>query len=171
MTPAERRAKSLEQCALEKGYKITEEGVVIGPSGEQVKTRPGRDDYPRFTVRNRDGKARPLDVHRLAALQWFGDALYEPGIETRHLNGNINDFSRSNIAIGTKGQNQMDKTPEMRRSQANHAASFVRKLTPAQVANLRADREQGASYDELRLKYGVAKSTISYVVNNKTYAA
>ena len=44
-----------------------------------------------------------------------------------------------------------------------------RKLSDADVGNLKRDRLSGMTYAELSEKYGVVKSTISYILNSKTY--
>jgi len=43
------------------------------------------------------------------------------------------------------------------------------KLTEAIAADMRADREKGATFDVLTKKYRVCKSTVSYVVNKKIW--
>lgn len=63
----------------------------------------------------------------------------------------------------------MDKSPEVRQRVAEYAASFQRSLTEERVAQLREDRENGDTYAQLMKKYGLAKSTVSYIINRKTY--
>jgi len=147
------------------GYRVDEEGRVFSPSGRQLSLSADRDGYPRFSVKLSDGLVRGVFVHRLAAYQLFGEAMFEPGIEVRHKNGKVSESGTSNILIGTHSQNMQDVDPEVRRRVAGRAA---RKLTDEQVAQLRSDRAAGMKYVDLCAKYGLRKSTISYIVRGIT---
>lgn len=57
----------------------------------------------------------------------------------------------------------------MRQRVAVSGAEATRKLSDEQVIMMRLERKNGASYKELSDKYRVAKSTISYIINKKTY--
>jgi hypothetical protein len=157
-----------EEIAYIKGYRVDEEGNVYGLSGQKLIGWITRTGYHCFRI----GKnIANLKTHRLAAYQWFGDAMFEVGIEVRHLDGNPLNNVKTNLALGTASQNAMDKLPETRLRAARIAARVVRKLTDAEAIQLRNDRNNGMSYDELKEKYGISsKSTISYIVNNKTYS-
>ena len=150
--------------AYQRGFRVTAEGVALKPDGSLQPVGLDKWGYWRFSVKNSDGKIRAVMVHRLAAYQKFGERLFEPGIEVRHLNGSTNNQQQF-LEIGTPSQNAMDKSSETRRTVAGRAA---RKLTDAQVAQLRQEREAGASYKQLEEKYGVRKSTISYIVRRLT---
>jgi hypothetical protein len=151
--------------AVSKGYRI-ENGKPISPTGEVLAVNRDRGGYWRFSVLGSDGKVRPLMVHRVVAYQKYGKGLFAPGIQVRHANGNQSDNSFENILIGTQSDNEMDKPDEIRKTVARNAA---RKLTEEQVCQLRKDRESGMKYDALVQKYGIRKSTVSYIVNGKTY--
>ena len=114
-------------------------------------------------------KAECVPTHRLAAYQKFGRDLYTPGLEVRHKDNNPSNTRPSNILLGTKSQNAMDKDPEVRLAAARTAASFLRRLTQQQVDQLRSDRASGATYRELMSKYGIAKGTVSGIVTGKFY--
>ena len=60
----------------------------------------------------------------------------------------------------------MDK-PRHVRVRVGRAAA--RKLTDAQVKNIRRDRAAGFTYKKLSEKYGLAKSTLSYIFNEAKY--
>jgi len=151
--------------AFRLGWRIRSDGVPISPLGTEVATNLDKSGYPRFTVRLSDMKHRPIYVHRLIALEKYGEAVFAPGIQVRHRDGNPLNTDPSNILIGTPSENAMDKPREVRVAVAGRAA---RRLTDAQVRELRSDRLQGASYSELSVKYGIQKSTISYIVRGKT---
>lgn len=164
-------------AASELGYTVTRDGVVLNPKGMPRKTYTrkygGRGSvylpYAAFSVRVASGNPKDVLVHRLVAYQKFGVAAFQEGIVVRHLDGDSLNNASENIAIGTHQQNALDRDPEVRRAHAQHAAMHRRKLTSEKFAEFHADREAGMSMNALAVKYGIAKSTVSYIVNGKTY--
>jgi hypothetical protein len=108
-------------------------------------------------------------VHRLVAYQKFGDQIFDPGLVVRHLDGNQRNNCPSNLEMGTMSQNMLDRPAEVRLAHAKKAARARRSLSDAQVAQLRADHAAGIPYSRLMKKYGLAKSTVSYIINRITY--
>lgn len=161
------------KMAYEKGYRVREDGVVIGLRGRPLK--PNVSSKPnskmKITVRHPvTNRPKQVLVHLLAAYQWFGDDLFQKDIQVRHLDGNGLNNSRSNFALGTQSENMMDRPPEKRLAQARKAAKVLRSLSVSEVRELRRDRKRGYTYKDLIYKYGIAKSTVSYIVNRKTYS-
>ena len=156
--------------AAKRGYKVEKNGEVFAPNGKRLvaPVDPSKG-YRRFTIRC-DGKFLAVRVHKLVAFQKFGSAAFRKGIEVRHLDGNRINNTWSNIAIGTPHENQMDKPSSVRRAVALNAASKLRKLTESELRRFRSLREQGWTYKELGKEFGLSKSTISYIVNRKTYS-
>lgn len=165
MTPNERLVE-----VHTRGWRVSDAGIALKPDGSPQPVTPDKHGYLRFSVKHSDGEIRAIYTHRLQAYQKFGEKLFEPGTEVRHLNGEL-DNSAQHIEIGTKSQNELDKPLETRAAFAAGAGGAARKLSDAQVAQLRQDRVAGASYKQLAEKYGIQKSTISYIVNNKTCKA
>lgn len=66
--------------------------------------------------------------------------------------------------------NTLDMPKAVRVSKNRKAARVLRKLSDSDIEELGAKRAKGATYAELMLGYGLAKSTLSYIVNHKTYA-
>lgn len=156
--------------ASERGYRVDEHGKVVSHVGKILKLNKDTKGYLRFGFNSANHDyVVSVWVHRLVAYQKFGDILFEEDMVVRHLDGNPANNSWDNIEIGTQSDNMMDRPEDSRRAQSKHAASFRRKLTEEEVAWLRHDRELGMSYKELMAKYGIAKSTVSYIVNRKTY--
>lgn len=156
--------------AYAKGYRVLEDGSVISPfSGERVGVQKDRYGYPRFSVRV-EGKRAKLQVYRLAAYQKYGEAVLQKGLQVRHLDGDESNSRLDNIGYGSPSDNQMDKPPAVRLRVSRQAAMRRRKLTDTEVKALRDDRDSGLTYPQLMEKYGVAKSTVSYIVNRKTYS-
>jgi hypothetical protein len=166
-----RQSKAVEAIfeAARKGYRVTEDGAVVAPSGRVLKPwvpkRGSRIGYGKFSL-DRNTK---IEVHQFAAFQWYGDVVLRQGVEVRHLDGDPTNNARNNIDFGTPTDNEMDKDPQVRRRVALQAARKRRKLGEVEVAELRADREKGATYSELQAKYGISKCAVSYIVNRKTY--
>lgn len=108
------------ELAFKLGYRSTTEGIV-SPSGRLLKHNThGRAKYPSIGFRppvSIAGKRcmLDLDVHQLVAYEKFGDMVFDPMLEVRHLDGNILNFSRDNIDLGTRSQNYYDKPLETRR--------------------------------------------------------
>lgn len=157
------------RLAKEKGYFIDNSGLVWSPKGRQLKCGKGLGGYIRFSIADGNGRALSVYVHRLVAYQKFGDIVFEKGVVTRHLDGNLVNNFFENIAVGSMSDNMMDRPRKERLLHAKKAASHRRKLSKSEVSNLRAERANGATYRQLCQKYGIAKSTVSYIVNAVTY--
>lgn len=156
------------QLAYDKGYCVNRDGMVVSPRGKIRKTHPRGNGRLAFTIKTKQG-SMSVPVHRLAALQKFGAATLEVGVETRHLNSDYLDNRPSNIALGSHSQNMMDRPAEVRIAQAKLAAASQRKLTEEEATQLRKDREAGMSYKQLSKKYGISKSSISYIIHRRYY--
>jgi hypothetical protein len=115
-------------------------------------------------------KVFKIDVHRLQAYQLYGDRIFEKGIQVRHLDGNSLNNNINNIAIGTQSDNRMDIPAGKRMQISKNASQYVKRFTNEIVLSMRKDRKNGMKYEDLILKYNVKKSTLSYIINKKTYA-
>jgi hypothetical protein len=155
-----------ERVAYESGYRPTPDGGVIGPRGNLLKVYPNGKGYLEFKIKHDVNVA----VHRFIAYCKFGDKIYEPGLEVRHKKPTITNTHPDNLLLGTKRQNHFDKSPETRKRFAEAGAAALRSLSTDQVIQLRKDRVAGYKYKDLVRKYGIAKSTVSYIVNRKTYS-
>jgi hypothetical protein len=155
-----------EEDAHRKGYRVTKAGKVVSPSGRILK--PWEDSWGYLFFR--PGRGKNVAVHRMIAFQKFGSRLYTQGLEVRHKDGDTLNLRQSNILLGTKTENQRDKPKALRLKVARIGASFLRKLTDRQVGQLRADCVRGMTYSNLARKYHIARSTVSYIVNRKTYS-
>jgi hypothetical protein len=154
--------------AYDRQYRVDEEGRVVSPSGVYLKLSPDKWGYLGFSI-GLNKTVRTVPVHRLLAYQVFGDKIFEQDILVRHLDGNCQRNLSSNIDIGTQTNNMMDIPVAKRVLHALEAAKVQRKLSEEEVKQLRLDRAGGMKYDELVVKYRISKSTVSYIVNNKTY--
>lgn len=154
--------------AYRKGYRIVD-GEPQSPTGKTLKTTFQKGiDYrrPRFSV-NVNGEKQNAYVHKLAAFQKFGIAMFEAGVQVRHLDGDTMNNQAENIAIGTASDNMMDKAPKERTRLAINASNNLRKLNDRQILEARKLRESGWSYKQLMEKYQIKhKSTIHHILNN-----
>jgi hypothetical protein len=160
------KSNRLLKAAFERGYRVNERGEVVSPKGRVRKPQQHLKKcgycVAIFTVDDREGTSYPLRVHRLLAYQMFGDRVFEPGIEVRHLDGNSLNNTPENIALGTPSQNALDRPPIDRRLHASVAGKAQSPHTDETWAAVRADRAAGMGYKKLRAKYGIGLSTLSF---------
>ena len=154
--------------AYERGYRISSDGRLIRPDGAEIEGSCSNRKYKNTRLNKKQGQ---LFFHKLAGYQKFGDEIFRKGMQVRHLDGNKYNNSLDNIGLGTNRENAMDIPKEERVARSLPAGRVRRKLTEEQVEQLRTDRENGFTYDKLQEKYKLARSTVSYIVNRKTYFA
>ena len=155
--------------ADERGYAVHDDGKVFDVDGNFVLTHPDNNGYLIFQISDA-GIRYDVAVHRLAALQRFGSIVLEEKVEVRHLNGNKRDNSTKNISFGSRVENINDISPVDRMHMSMMGTEKQRKLSFDQVRELRRLKSEGWSLRQLCKKYGLAVSTVSYIVNRKTYA-
>ncbi len=102
-----------EKIALSRGYFVNCMGDLYYKNNER-KLRKNTKGYFDANIRI-GGKLHHLSPHRLQAYQKYGNDLYGEGIQVRHLNGNPEDNTWENIAIGTQFENMQDIPPNIRR--------------------------------------------------------
>lgn len=159
--------------AHERGYRVDVDGRVMSLMGRYLKCKKHKSNhgnvyYYEFTVYDPTTHKRGhVMVHKLQAYQKFDLLAFKDSI--RHLNGNSLDNSEENIDIGTQHDNYMDRDPNVRLEHARVAASYLRSLTEEQVDELVKLHLSGWTYKMLTKKYGIVKSTVSYIINGKTY--
>ncbi len=142
--------------SFNKGYRIVD-GVIYNPDGKILKGYVDRG-YRRFSP----VRTMHVKVHRLVAYQKFGAALFEEGIEVRHLDNNKLNNSEDNIALGTHQQNMMDIPPEQRRI---NAGNQVRKYD---YKAIREYYSQNRSYKDTMQKFNIeSKGALHYILNKR----
>lgn len=152
----------IEQIAFKRGYRVTEEGVLINPKGDEIGVIGSRG-YHNSQLRV-SGKSTHVSTHRLQAYQKYGEAMYNEGIEVRHLSGIRLDNSWANIAIGTHSQNMMDIPKQVRIKRAQYATSFVRKHDKETI---KAFHKKHQSYKKTMAKFNISsKGTLHYILKH-----
>lgn len=153
------------ELALSRGYCVTEDGKVFNPRGMELSLNFNKDGYLRFTLRLSNRKSVSCYVHKMVAFSKFGEQSFDPTLVVRHLDGNPKNNSFDNIAIGTPGENNMDKPPELRRRVALQASAKLRRFSEADVTKMREQHAAGVSYRVLARDWNTCKSTLSYMLS------
>lgn len=160
-----------EEFAYNLGYRVTRKGILLNSNGDEMSCRLDKHGYYERTLRvnSQDKKWTHLMIHRLQAYQKYGDKIYEPGIQVRHLNGNSTDNSYNNIGIGTAHDNAMDKDVAVRLSSSRMAAkSLPLRYSKEKILSIKNDRKNGLTYGEIMKKYGISsKGTVSYICKHE----
>ena len=158
--------------AYQAGYHIVD-GHIFSPKGKELKGCIRRG-YHEFTYRIpvssqlRSRLTCPVKVHRLVALQKYGDVVFEKGVLARHKDNNPLNNLPDNILIGTQSDNMMDNPVEMRNRVAREAAQNRRVMTDGQITQMREDRSRGMTYSQIAVKYGLRnKGHAHYMVNHQ----
>lgn len=150
-----------EEWFYNKGYRVTEFGNIVNPSGIVLRPSDNGRGYL-FTATKRNKKHCKIGVHRLQAFQKYGQKMYEEGVEVRHLNGDSCDNSWDNIAIGTRSDNMMDIPEQVRMDKALHATSFVKKHDKKAIKDYYSKYK---SYKKTMEKFGItSKGTLHYIL-------
>lgn len=164
--------------AYTQGYSVTDGGRLLTPNGMEKEVKLCKSaKYPSFkvTAKHSLGLGRSIHVHRFAAYCFYGDEIFDPSLQVRHLDGNVLNFSKFNIRLGTARDNAYDKPAEvrLRSSRAGTAASLLvrRMFSEAQVREIRSIQSEGLlSYHEIASMYGnVDESTIRKICNRQRY--
>lgn len=156
--------------AVRKGYRISSDGVVTGLNGTILKLKEKTENgYYRFNIKFQENglvKHNYVSVHRLQAYQKFGNLIFDPKVQVRHLDGNPQNNQEDNIEIGTQSQNIMDVPEDQRVKRATHASRQKQSAHSQEFwEKIKQEHRQGLSYKDISQKYKVSKSSISYQLN------
>lgn len=156
--------------AHQRGYFCTPAGIILDPEGVPVKltvhVSTGRATrYMVFHIPSGQSRGYSVEVHRFIGYAKYGDAIFNKKIQLRHLNENSLDNRPENIEIGTPTQNHLDRPAAVRIAHARHAGQAQRRCDDTLVAQIRFDRAQNVSYRVLGQRYGLSKSTLSFMLS------
>lgn len=158
-----------EKKAFDKGYRIDDDGKVIGLKGQEIGSY-SQAGYKKFKIKSASSEKKlHVNAHRLQAYQKYGEKIYESGIVVRHLDNDKTNNTKDNIAIGTYSENYMDQPEHVRVARAKHAASFVKKHNDTEVIDFYNDCN---SYQKTMDEFGISsKGTLHYILkkNPKDY--
>ena len=153
-------------------YEVSDQGHVRswrkhGGRAERPKLRalvPIKNGY--LTVMFWDGSRKLKYVHDLVLSSF--DRQKHDGEECRHLDGDPTNNKLSNLAWGTKKQNEADKLKHGTSQHGERNPSA--KLTNAQANQIRQRRQNGEPLKTIAAEFGVAQSCISRIANGKRRA-
>lgn len=150
--------------AYRKGYRVDEFGNVYSKRGNKRALRYDKWGYFVFGIRLDRGKSWPIPVHRLQAYQKYGENLFSADC-VRHLDGNKENNSYDNIAIGSTMDNWMD-IPERRRVEI--CATANQKHNTEIVKEIREKHKNGIPMRVLMCEYNItSKGTFSHILNKR----
>lgn len=153
--------------AFEAGYRVVN-GKVISPRGKVRQVHKNKSGYFQFGYKMNDGRVRQVEVHRLVSYEKFGDKIFEPSIQTRHMDNNCLNNLHVNIEIGTPQQNCLDMPVELRVQRALYASSFL-KTYDHEAIILR--RSQGATYKDIMTEFKIpSKGTVGFILHHSHLA-
>lgn len=145
-------------------YTVNKDGTVLSNiTGLEV----GYCDNPRgykFITINKDNHHRKIAVHRLV---WavYGDKPITNSLVINHKNGIKNDNRIENLELVTVSENNTHRFRVLK----HPAVCGRKKINEDTAKEIRLLRKSGWKYSELCKKFNLCKSTISYIVNNKTW--
>jgi hypothetical protein len=166
--------KQAVKIAFDKGYRIRD-NEVYSHKGNKLKPQLKKcnsGNYKSFKLyvdKLLNTRTTSVMYHHLLAYEKYGDIFFSPNIHVRHLNGLSTDNSWNNIELGTPSQNMMDKDPLTRRIHAITTSWNNRRFTDDEIKQIKIDRLNGLTYNDLIEKYKTAKGTLSFLFNHALY--
>ena len=124
-----------------------------------------KDGYGRFRFYGRNGKK--VQAHRASWILNFGPI--PEGMFVCHKCDNRKCVNPEHLFLGTPQDNMNDMVAKGRSGDTRGEKSGLTHLTDADVLSIRARYPQGTKLIDLAREYGVAKSTVSYIVNGHTW--
>lgn len=154
------------RIAYGKGYRINSKGELVSPKGTVIEGLINNKKY-RYTRIRKDTVSYMVFFHKLCAFQMFGEDAFSCDC-VRHLNGNSLDNTPSNIGIGTKSQNAMDRNKEDRINQALKATAKTIKYNSDEVIRIKEFHRKTGSVKQTLKEFGISSSgTLHYILSKR----
>lgn len=122
--------------------------------------------YYRVSINLHGERKRQYLVHRLVARTFM--CATEEREQVNHIDGNPTNNELSNLEWCTNTENQRHARATGLNDQRG-TKSVKAKWTDEQIRQIRAMSQSGVPYSKIREFFPMAKSTLSYIVNGKTY--
>lgn len=156
--------------AYNAGYRITETGKILNPSGNELKGHITNNGYLAFGI-SLDGKSTRIFAHRLQAYQKYGERIFSDAVVARHKNSNKLDCSSTNIIIGTETSNRLDMPAATRiaistKSRINMSG---RRFSNEDVLNIRKQLASGKSRQQVANLFGTTYLYIYKIDQRQIY--
>ena len=147
-------------------YSIDKNGNVYSKrSWRGIKNRvltPSKNEYGYLRVfLTKNGKTSGITIHKLMAITFLGERKID--FQVRHLDGNKENNSLSNLKYGTALENADDRRLHLKTAFGERIASS--KLTKEDVMNI---RNSNLNQKELSKKYNISIANISMIINFKS---
>ena len=160
--------------AYRKGYRVSDNGNILNPNGVSLSMKASPGKYPTVTITEKNISYN-VPVHRLAAYCFYGKEIFRNNVLVRHLNGNVLDVRKSNIALGNSGDNSLDRPLYQRKSVALAGKKAQKrpanaKFTKDDVLTIRRRREEGETLQTIATAFGVTRQAIHRIVIKSNYA-
>lgn len=165
--------------AYQRGYRINDSGELINTKkGTKRAIRLyGKQRYPTMSISVKEvgNNTYAIPVHQFAAYCFYGNKSFNKNNVVRHLDGNTLNVSRINIVLGTHSENNLDKSPEVRRRAAIKARkaqgkrSTNAKFTNDQILNIRQRVLNNESQVSIAKYYSVTRQCINLIIKRKNY--
>lgn len=160
--------------AIERGMFIDREGKVTGLKGKPItgsilKRSKNQDGSGLPTYYYAGTKVGKVMFHRLQAYTKYGDSLFDPTLEVRHLDGNSHNNSWDNISLGTHAKNMKDMYKHIAEGTTVRAVNSNRAISFEQAERIRELRKEGWTYGELGKLYSVTRWVIRDAVLKRCY--
>ena len=157
----------IEKIANKRGYKVDENGFLIGHRGKKLSNHKNKQGYAKCTI-SVDGKNITLYAHRLMAYQKYGDKIYERGNVVRHLDNNKENNKAENIAIGTCLDNLGDLPIELILERQEMATKKTIKYNRDEVIDFY--NKCGRSRKKTMKQFNISSTgTFYYILNKRKY--
>ena len=145
-------------------YEVSDHGRVLSHRGRAPKIlRPYQTGNGHFQVDLRDGRGRKQPrVHQLVMEAFVGPP--PPGMEVRHLDGNPANNALSNLAYGTRGQNNEDR--KWHRTARNPING---KLFGHEASEIKVRLFAGERNIDLAREFGVSSTTVSNIKRGRIH--
>lgn len=142
-------------------YLVGEGGLIIGPSGRELRSDPNSNGYQRIAVGSRKRRVRHF-VHVIVCETFHGPR--PDGHEAAHLNGDHTDCRAVNLAWKTPAENEADKVTHGTHNRGER--HYGHRLTVDRVREIRASAE---SSTVLAGRHGVSEACIHSVRTGRTW--
>ena len=165
-TPKLSKLKTYTIEAFKKGYRISPCGMLFGPNGNKMSKYfhlKGANRYARFSF-----KKNKVYWHHLVAYQKFKDKWIYSGLLVRHLNGNSEDNSFSNISLGTKQDNSMDIPRHLRNVNTRNANLSRRRFSDSEIIEIKELLNYTTGYKIAKM-FKCSAKTIYDIKKGETY--
>ena len=140
--------------------------VGVGPDEHWYWDGDTRDDGYGYFEMNHDKEHTRIGAHR-ASYILFKDSNLSPDDVILHLCDERYCVNPKHLQAGSPQENMTDMVDKERSAAGEDSGQS--KLTEKQVEDIRSAFGKGKTLDELADQYNMAKSTLSYIVNFKTW--